>query len=236
MQLRVNDIFGPTIQGEGPYMGHTVNFIRLGLCNLHCTNCDTAPTWDSSRYDLARENPWVSVDEIVQVTEESSKGTIVVISGGEPLLQQDTAAFRELLRRLVKLEYDIHIETNGTRLVRPPVADLVTHFSVSPKLTGALISPRDEKDKRIKMGVLKHFANYVKLNKACFKFVCATPEHVEEVDQLRTDLELWADAFWIMPEGQTAEEVERSSKLILPATMEYGFCFTPRLHILTGLK
>lgn len=236
LQLRVNDVFGPTIQGEGPYMGRVVNFIRLGLCNLHCTNCDTAQTWDNSRYDVKAENPWTKVDDILELTENSSRGSIVVISGGEPLIHQDTAGFRYLLKSLVGLSYDIHIETNGTRLVRPNVSDLVKHFSVSPKLTDALISNYDPRDKRIKMGVLRQFSNFADVDKACFKFVCANEGHVQEVAQLMSALDVENDKVWIMPEGETAGPLDYTTRKILPAVLTHGFNFTPRLHILTGVK
>ena len=41
MKLRVNEIFGPTIQGEGKSAGREVKFLRLSGCNLACTWCDT---------------------------------------------------------------------------------------------------------------------------------------------------------------------------------------------------
>lgn len=217
-------------------MGRVVNFIRLGLCNLHCTNCDTAQTWDSSRYDLRVENPWTKVDDIVELTQTSSRSSIVVISGGEPLIHQDTPGFRYLLKSLVENYYDIHIETNGTRLARPIVSDLVKHFSVSPKLTDALISPRDDRDKRIKMGVLRQFSNFADQDKACFKFVCATEQHINQVVALMVHLDVDYDKVWIMPEGQTEAELNASTQAILPAVLHNGYNFTPRLHILTGVK
>ena len=53
--LVVAEIFGPTWQGEGPSAGQVAAFVRLGLCNLTCAWCDTAYTWDRSRFDLRAE-------------------------------------------------------------------------------------------------------------------------------------------------------------------------------------
>jgi len=237
LKLPLNDIFGPTIQGEGPYMGRVVNFIRLGLCNLHCLQCDTKQTWDKSQYDLAKENPATEAGEILERV-EALEGfqNVVVISCGEPLMHQDRAGFRHLLRGLLKLNYYVHIETNGTRLVRPEIADLITHFSVSPKITSALVSSADETSKRIKMPVLRQFANYALLDKACFKIVCAMPEDVEEANSLRKELRLFEEKFWIMPAGVTPEETDASTARILPTVLKLGMNFSPRLHILTGVK
>jgi 7-carboxy-7-deazaguanine synthase len=237
LTLPLNDIFGPTIQGEGPYMGRVVNFVRLGLCNLHCFQCDTKQTWDKDNYDLKVENPATEAQVIVdRVTVLPGNQTVVVISGGEPLMHQDKAGFRYLLKELNKNNYDVHIETNGTRLVRPEIANLITHFSVSPKITSALVSSADEKSKRIKMSVLKQFANYTKMGKACFKIVCATPSDVEEANALRTELELFEDDFWIMPAGLTPSETDSNTRRILPTVLKLGMNFSPRLHILTGVK
>jgi len=237
LKLPLNDVFGPTIQGEGPYMGRVVNFIRLGLCNLHCFQCDTKQTWDKDHYDLKKENPATEADEILERV-EALEGfqNVVVISGGEPLMHQDRAGFRHLLRGLVKRNYSVHIETNGTRLVRSEIVDLIKHFSVSPKITSALVSSVDEASKRIKMPVLKQFASYAKLDKACFKIVCEMPEDVLEANALRKELDLFEDDFWIMPAGQTPQDTDNSTRLILPTVLKLGMNFSPRLHILTGVK
>lgn len=235
--IPLNDVFGPTIQGEGPYMGHVVNFIRLGLCNLHCTRCDTKQTWDKDNYDLKKENPLTTADDIFgRMHRLVSNTNIVVISGGEPLMHQDNGAFRALLRLLVNHAYDVHIETNGTRKPRPEIANLVAHFSVSPKVTSALTSPKDDKSKRIKPEVLQTFADYVRMGKACFKFVCESSEDVDAAWDLAASLGMLQDEVWIMPAGETPDETNESTKIVLFRTLELGLNFTPRLHILTGVK
>jgi len=236
-RIPLNDVFGPTIQGEGPYMGHVVNFIRLGYCNLHCVQCDTKPTWDKDNYDLAKENPSATADEIFSRMHRLLSNTnVVVISGGEPLMHQDNGAFRQLLRLLVKSNYDVHVETNGTRKPRPEIANLITHFSVSPKITSALTSPKDEKSKRIKEDVLKTFVEYVRMGKACFKIVCANEQDVDQAYDLTAPLGLMNDEVWIMPLGETVGVLDYSTKKVLERALHYGFNFSPRLHILTGVK
>jgi len=218
-------------------MGRVVNFIRLGLCNLHCTNCDTKQTWDKANYNLEKENPAVEAEAIADANDAlGSWASIVVISGGEPLIHQDKAGFRALLRTLVHDCFDVHIETNGTRLVRPEVADLVSHFSVSPKITSALISPLDASSKRIKMGTLRQYANYVKQGKACFKIVCASIDDVDTALALCEELNCNRNDFWIMPMGATPNTTNQSTNAVLERALYHGMSFSPRLHILTGLK
>jgi 7-carboxy-7-deazaguanine synthase len=39
--IRISEIFGPTIQGEGPLIGRPTVFVRTAGCDYRCTWCDT---------------------------------------------------------------------------------------------------------------------------------------------------------------------------------------------------
>src|SRR5882757_4450270 len=43
--IKINEIFGPTVQGEGAAGGRHCLFVRVADCNLTCGWCDTAYTW-----------------------------------------------------------------------------------------------------------------------------------------------------------------------------------------------
>ena len=104
--LRVNEIFGPTIQGEGPSAGKPAVFLRLAGCNLDCAWCDTPYSWDWKRHDRKQEEKHLSVG---QVAEQLGKllgahtvpepAPLLVVSGGEPLIQAD--ALQSLLMGLL---------------------------------------------------------------------------------------------------------------------------------------
>ncbi len=104
--LAVQEIF-PTLQGEGPYVGHPSVFIRLGGCNLACDFCDTE---FESYHNF-------SLTEILSETQKLAKNgageivrKLIVITGGEPLRQP----ISRLCEELVKLNFLVQIETNGT--------------------------------------------------------------------------------------------------------------------------
>jgi 7-carboxy-7-deazaguanine synthase len=40
-RIRISEIFGPTIQGEGPLIGRPTVFVRTGGCDYRCSWCDT---------------------------------------------------------------------------------------------------------------------------------------------------------------------------------------------------
>lgn len=52
--LRVVEVFGPTLQGEGPNGGRAAMFVRLAGCHVGCAWCDTAFSWDAARRDPDR--------------------------------------------------------------------------------------------------------------------------------------------------------------------------------------
>ena len=124
LNLDIQEIF-PTLQGEGPYTGHPSVFIRLGGCNLACEFCDT----EFESYQN------FSVEKIIEETSRLSKNDegrivrkLVVITGGEPLRQP----IENLCKELLKLNFFVQIETNGT-LFRdlPPEIKIIC----SPKIT-----------------------------------------------------------------------------------------------------
>lgn len=135
--LLVTSIFY-TIQGEGPYAGHPAVFVRLAGCNfgakdVACHGCDTAFPVSGGRayavHDLAAH-----IDFLSRSRTGARVASLVVITGGEPLLQP-TAALSQLLRLLDDASLRVQIETNGTQ--RPALSYLLSNssatFVVSPK-------------------------------------------------------------------------------------------------------
>ena len=47
--LRVAEVYGRVLQGEGPHAGRPATFIRLMGCNLSCSWCDSRFTWGHRR-------------------------------------------------------------------------------------------------------------------------------------------------------------------------------------------
>lgn len=100
--LKVIEFF-KSIQGESTRAGMVCSFVRLSGCNLSCTYCDTKYAMDGGTE--------FTVDEVLTMVEDFGSN-LVEITGGEPLLQQDTPA---LCRRLMENGHTVLIETNGTQ-------------------------------------------------------------------------------------------------------------------------
>lgn len=101
MSLQVCEIFY-SIQGESSLAGYPYIFIRLSGCNLDCSYCDT---------DYARgTGKQYGIEEIIS-TISKYPCRRVAITGGEPLLQENTPI---LIDELIQAGYSVLLETNGS--------------------------------------------------------------------------------------------------------------------------
>lgn len=98
--LLINEIFF-SIQGESTYAGRPCVFVRLAVCDLRCAWCDT----EYAFYDGAR----MEIDEIL-VQVNRFPASLVEVTGGEPLLQEDVHG---LISRLLDAGKEVLIETGG---------------------------------------------------------------------------------------------------------------------------
>ena len=101
MSLLVNEIFY-SVQGESTYAGRPCVFVRLTACNLRCRWCDTEYAFS--------EGETLTVEQVLEQV-RAYKCTLVEITGGEPLLQEDVYP---LIDRLLLEGYEVLIETGGS--------------------------------------------------------------------------------------------------------------------------
>lgn len=221
--LVIAELFGPTVQGEGPSAGREAAFVRLGGCNLTCDwPCDSAFTWDADHFNLRTELRRTPVEQIVGEL-LGCDTPIVVITGGEPLLHQNQAGWRRLLPALSGKH--IEVETNGTIAPTPFTLEHVTQFNVSPKLAFA----GDPEHRRIRPGALTALNN---TDKANFKFVCRAPADVDEAAGIAIAHGISRERVWIMPEGSHADAVNATLRDLAARAIAHRFNLTTRLHIL----
>lgn len=149
MSYLINEIF-LTIQGEGVHTGRTAVFLRFSRCNLWtgreedrhraiCRFCDTDFTHGQRMElaDIGAELKRLWGDRFCHRPGRK----MVVLTGGEPLLQVD----RPLINYLRGLGFYIAVETNGTQRLPHPV-DWVC---VSPKAGARLVLNRGDELKLV---------------------------------------------------------------------------------------
>lgn len=107
-----------TLQGEGFHQGKAAYFIRLGGCDVGCVWCDVKDSW------VAEQHPLTGIKQICSEVYKTP-ATIVVITGGEPLMHNLDHLTEELKRNGLKT----HLETSGAY----PLSGQWDWICVSPK-------------------------------------------------------------------------------------------------------
>ena len=236
-KLTISEVFGPTVQGEGPSMGKRCAFVRLGRCNLDCDFCDTPFTWDWKGKNGVEYNPGVELrdaevrDVVIELGLMDPFLALVVISGGEPMLQR--SGLGALVNGIRKLQPAprIEIETNGTQppwesLWRDEFGVSDVWFNVSPKLSSSGVPAS-------KAWNLPALMSFVQTGHAIFKFVVADDDDLDDVLDVVQDAQLPPDRVWIMgvtPFGMYVKQ-PMSDRFVAEWAIERGFNFTPRLHV-----
>jgi organic radical activating enzyme len=228
-----------TLQGEGLFekeggtAGCPAVFFRLQFCNLQCGlrkgwKCDTGYTWDKRREEYWKEpGDWTiekSKNEIEKAWKKKFSGIDVrkkrlVITGGEPLLQQD---------RIIKLinimpGWQFEIETNGT--IIPDNNLKICQINCSPKLENS----GNKKELRYRPEVLRVINSWPQ---SWFKFVVNEISDFTEIKEIAVNCGLSQEKILIMPEGFTLETVNDNKKKVEKKLIASGWKISDRNQLL----
>lgn len=128
LTLPVVEIFGPTLQGEGPFIGTRCIFVRLAGCDYRCSWCDTTYSWH--RPIFSRMTPAAIAEEVI--ARERFHPRQVCLTGGNPLIHDGVI---ELLNHPSNINY--WVETQGTVPQEWMNHWKVSHLVISPKLSSS---------------------------------------------------------------------------------------------------
>ena len=199
-KLSVSEVF-TSIQGEGMSMGYPSIFLRLAGCNLMCGGlgtqfdqelhfnakwrCDTIEVWMNGQ---AKSFESIFTDDQIQ---KLKNGWRLVITGGEPILQDAAiVSFIEYLRNKGVKPY-IEVETNGTIMPTIDLFEYVDQWNCSPKLE----SSGNGLSLRYVPEVLKEISKH----RAQFKFVIYSREDMAEIIENYPFIQKYQ--IWLMPAG-----------------------------------
>lgn len=230
IKLSGDGIFA-TLQGEGVTSGSPSVFVRLHDCNLSCGRnggwrCDAWYTWDKETPEYWRESSNIDVSSLTdkiklewdQNYKNSDLDKRMVITGGEPLLQQNQLVV--LFEKFT--DWQVEIETNGT--IEPKDELARCQINCSPKLSTSGNSLRS----RYHPAALKKIASFPN---HWFKFVVSDESDILEIESIVEGNGInWSNVI-LMGEGISEDTLSAQDKQIEKMAKELGCLATKRNQI-----
>lgn len=221
-------------------MGVPAVFLRLGGCNLLCGGKGTqtdkqlhdGATWRCDTIEVWQKHIKLSVSEVAQMfnsklfTERLRKGAHLVVTGGEPLVQQPQLA--ELFLELA-VKYGVscfvEVETNGTVPLESQFMGWINQWNISPKLSN---SGMPEK-LRIVPDVIWQLR---KMPRSYFKFVISCDADMQEtIDTFINPFRINPRQVYLMPAAESQEELAERLPMVAKWAKYLGANLSNRMHI-----
>lgn len=244
--LEVNEIFGPTIQGEGKLVGNLSIFIRFGKCNFKCVGFNVEYETPSgvkkcacdSYYavDMEFKNSWKSYENYLDIVNEVDKllencnyknRVDIVITGGEPLLYWNNQEFQNLIKHYINKNHKLTIETNASLNIDfKEECQKKIIFSMSVKLSNSL----EPLKKRVNKSTLTKILENTK--ESYLKFVIGNDfleNAIVEIEDILKNIPQCE--VYLMPLGDSSEAIDINSEKVVNLAIKYGFKYSDRLHI-----
>ena len=229
--MRVSEYFY-SIQGEGRNTGMPTFFIRLSGCNLLCGGKGTikdkklhdGATWRCDSIESWIKGEKYTHQELIKKLEqlEPLKRNNIILTGGEPLMQQ--TEIMEFINAIKEYKCTYEVETNGTIMPDINIVKEISQWNVSPKLSNSGMP----KDRRIKSEVIEWF----QIINADFKFVISREEDIEEIFlDFIMPFNLNNRRIYLMPAASNINELKKNSILVAELCKQLGCNFSNRLQI-----
>lgn len=135
--LVIHEIYR-SIQGESTFVGLPCTFVRLSACNLRCRWCDTPQAFSGGQR--------MALPDVIEAA-LAENTPLVLVTGGEPLLQDAT---HDLLTALCDAGKTVLIETSGERDISR--VDPRVHRIVDLKAPGSGESERNRLENILHLG------------------------------------------------------------------------------------
>ena len=229
------------IQSEGSRIGRPTIAVRTTGCTHRCYFGEGG--WCDSWYtSIHPEKGQFTFNDIVKIYDENPHVKEMMLTGGSPTMHP--ALVNELTHFANERKIIITIETEGSAFVETDypigVISLSPKFSNSVPVVGAVTPAGKTVDERF---IKVH--NRHRLNTDSIKRMIAfhsdyhykpvwdgTEENLKEIEDYRLELDIPKDKTYIMPAGDTRDQLIKMYPLVFNMCAEHGYNMTGRDHII----
>ncbi len=211
-----------SFQCEGQTIGKRAVFLRLSGCKLACKWCDTIEVWRKGRnYSIVE---LLRLFQVEGYADQLSRGAHLIITGGDPLIQQkELVHFIVSLRDMIPIAH-IEVETEGVIMPDQELYPFVELWNVSPKLSNSGM----KKSTRYHPEVLKFHS---RITRSIFKFPVSTDADITEVKQICHECEIPNEKVYLMPVCHDRATFVEHSARIADKALTHHYHFSPRVHL-----
>jgi len=229
------------VQSEGSRFGRPTIAVRTTGCTHRCYFGEGG--WCDSWYtSIHPEKGTFTFNDIIKIYDENPHIKEMMLTGGSPTMHP--ALVNELTHFVHDRGILITIETEGSHYVETDYP--IGLLSISPKFNnsvpvlGAVTPQGDIVDDRMIKQHNKFRLNYPAIKKMIefhtdwhFKPVWdGTEENLREIEEARILMDTPKDKTFIMPAGDTREELIKMYPLVFEMCAEKGYNMTGRDHII----
>jgi 7-carboxy-7-deazaguanine synthase len=237
------------VQSEGSKVGIPHIILRTTGCTHRCWFGEGG--WCDSFYtSIHPEKGKYTLNDVKNYFEENKDITHLMLTGGSPTMHP------ELCNDIITLFKEYHqsnnkwgvvtLETEGSHFIETKYhIDLI---SLSPKFTNSIpkLGIQTPGGKEVDQRFIDQH-NKFRLNKEAikqlleyhddyhFKPVCnpiEQPEIWKEIENFRIEMNIPKQKTWIMPPGDTKDEIIRAMPMVIQFCGDNGYCYSGRDHII----
>ncbi len=244
--LPINELY-TCVQGEGSRAGRPTVAIRTTGCTHRCFFGDGGwcDSWHSS---IHPEKGKFSFQDIVDIYDQNPQIKEMMLTGGSPTMHP--TLINELTHFCRSRDIIMTIETEGSHFVKTDY--LIGLLSISPKFSNSTpkvgtVTPMGKvADEKMIIQHNKYRMNYHDIQQMINYHVdyqikpvvnpVRDPETWSEVEEFLTKLKIPKNKVYIMPPGDSKEELEKIYGEIMNWCRDNGYNFTGRPHIIAFNK
>ena len=239
-KIQVIEIY-PCVQSEGSRQGRPTVAVRTTGCTHRCWFGEGG--WCDSWYtSIHPEKGKFTFNDIVKIYDENPHIKEMMLTGGAPTMHP--VLVNELTHFANERDILITMETEGSHFIETDFP--IGLLSISPKFSNSvprvgILTPLDkEVDQKFVDQHNKYRLNIPEIKKMIefhsdyhLKPVWdGTEENLAEIEAFRVELGIPKNKTWIMPAGDTAEELTRMYPISIEMCTREGYNWTGRDHII----